>query len=117
MEPVTRVEILGESYALRAPEDPEYIRRVARFVDQKLTEVVEGGGDCLGVKAGILASLNIADELFKLREARAAEATGVVRKLTEFVALIDHALGGPAGSGRPGPDDPSRRDGDPLSCS
>lgn len=117
MEAVTRVEILGESYALRAPEDPVYIRRVARFVDQKLTEVVEGSADRLGLKAGILASLNIADELFKLREAQAAEAAAVVHKLTELVALIDHALGGSAGSGRAGPDEPSRRDAGPLPCS
>jgi cell division protein ZapA (FtsZ GTPase activity inhibitor) len=92
MEQVTRVEILGESYALRAPEDPEYIRRVARFVDQKLAEAVQGGGDRLGFKAGILASLNIADELFKLREAKAAEAKAAARKLTELVALIDQVL-------------------------
>jgi cell division protein ZapA len=68
-ERVTDVEIFGDRYTLRATEDPAYLQRVAEYVDGKFSEVAKGSPALAPSKVAVLASLNIADELFKRDEA------------------------------------------------
>lgn len=74
------VQIFGERYTLRATESPEYLQRVADYVDGKFYEVAKGSPGILPSKVGVLASLNIADELFKREEtARRLEREALAR--------------------------------------
>lgn len=65
---VVRVEIFGTGYTIRGEEDQAYIREVAAYVDAKMREI----NDRLPVaslgKVAVLASLTLADELFKERK-------------------------------------------------
>ena len=55
-----KVEILGESYAIRSEAAPEHTRAVAEHLDRAVIEAN---------RAAILAALQITSELFREREA------------------------------------------------
>lgn len=61
------VYILGQKYTIKGDESPEYIKQLAGFVDDKLKEVCSNTPNLTPLKAVILATLNIADELHKLK--------------------------------------------------
>ncbi len=61
------VEIFGHEYRIKGDADPEYMTQIARFVDTRMREVSKGTSVGSLAKIGILAALNIADELFKER--------------------------------------------------
>lgn len=68
-EGTSEVEIFGERYTLRATDSPAYLTRLAAYVDGKFHEVAKEGPPLSPAKLAVLASLNIADELFKREEA------------------------------------------------
>jgi cell division protein ZapA len=78
----TEVEIFGERYTLRSGDAPEYLHRVADFVDTKFREVSRDGPSLVPSKVAVLVSVNIADELFKRSEE-------VRRREEEVLARID----------------------------
>ena len=67
--PKNRVEarIGGESFTIVAPESEEYIRRVAAYVNDKVTAITESSHLPMG-SAAVLAACNITDEQFKAVE-------------------------------------------------
>lgn len=93
MEQLISVVILGEQYTIRAAEDPAYVRRVAQYVDTKLEEVVKGSPSLPSNKAIVLASLNIADELFKMEAERERSEALVAARLGELSDLLETELG------------------------
>ncbi len=110
---VLKVNIFGTEYPVRGSTDPEYILRVAQYVDRKMREVDQAAAGRPVFKVAILAALNIADELFREREERTRPIQVYeerVRRLSEELAAV---LGGQS-STQPGaertitPRDPSR---------
>src|SRR5436853_6775116 len=67
---LVQVSIFGHSYTIRGEADQDYILGVAAYVDRKMREVTEKLPVASLSKVAILASLNIADELFKERAQR-----------------------------------------------
>lgn len=68
--PVTnsvRVEIFDQAYNLRGT-DPEYIRRLAEFVDTKMRLIAEQTSTVDSLRLAVLAALNIADEYHILKK-------------------------------------------------
>jgi len=63
---VTAVKILGREYRIRNAGDPEHAFAVAAYVDQMLRDIQASLPDTQD--APILAALNIASELLRLRE-------------------------------------------------
>jgi len=64
--PVT-VRIGGEDHTIRANVEPEYTRRCAKWVDDRITEIKSQLGLIESHKAAILAALSITDEMFQAR--------------------------------------------------
>ena len=62
------VEIFGQVYTVRGDKDPDYVRKVAEFVDRKMREISQVTETVSTSRIAILASLNIADELMTLLE-------------------------------------------------
>jgi len=63
------VSIFGSEYKIKGA-DPEYIQSVAAYVDGKMRELERRLATGTPTKIAILASLNIADELFRERTDR-----------------------------------------------
>ena len=67
-----KVEILGESYAIRTEAAPEHTRAVAEHLDRAIRQILSGGAVIETNRAAILAALQITSELFQEREANHA---------------------------------------------
>jgi len=63
-----RVRILGEDHIIKGDAPAEYIIKLAQQVDTHLTKIQKSNPTLPRHKAAILAALNIADELERLRE-------------------------------------------------
>jgi len=89
---VVSVEIAGQRYPIRSALDPEYVNRLAVYVDDKMRAAADSAPTGDALRLAVLAALNIADELFTLRE-RQQEIDGPLRKRVEkCVALVEKAL-------------------------
>lgn len=66
----TRVTIIimGEEYILRSSSSPEEMHRVGRYVDQLMRTLSEKNMQMSRHKIAVLAALNLADELIRLKE-------------------------------------------------
>ncbi|MDX1492889.1 MAG: cell division protein ZapA [Longimicrobiales bacterium] len=62
------VRIAGEEHTIRASAEPEYTRKCAKLVDDRIHQIRVQAGLIEGHKAAILAALSIADELFQNQE-------------------------------------------------
>lgn len=97
MEPrATTVEIHGQEYTIRADRDPEYIRTIANFVDDRMRDVARGAGQVTSLRVAILCALNIADELFQERESGRADAVhSLEERARRLVASLEEVVEDP----------------------
>jgi len=83
------VYILGQKYTIKGDAPEEYIRKLAFYVDEKLREVNSSLPNMMPVKALILTSLNIADELFRLKNEEEKLAQVIEDKTNVLTGLFD----------------------------
>lgn len=93
-EHVQQVRIFGEAYALRSADSPDYVQRVGQYVDEKYYEIAKGAPNFPLAKMGVLASLNIADELFRQQASRREAEAAAAAKVGELIALLEETLEG-----------------------
>lgn len=70
-EDPTRVEvqIYGDTYVVRAAGVPEeHVRNLAASVDERMRELTRRRPELTVTRAAVLTALNLADELWRLRE-------------------------------------------------
>ncbi|HEY6866276.1 MAG TPA: cell division protein ZapA [Candidatus Eisenbacteria bacterium] len=89
---MVQVQIFGHSYTIRGEADQAYILSVAAYVDRKMREVTEKLPVESLSKVAILASLNIADELFKERSQRERQDEQFLRHAAKLNAVLDTVL-------------------------
>ncbi len=92
---VVQVQILGQQLSIRGEADQDYILGVATYVDRKMREVTEKLPVASLSKVAILASLNIADELFKERASREREGVSQddqAKRLSAVIHRLDELL-------------------------
>ena len=82
------VEIFGKVYTVRGDKDPDYVRRVAEFVDRKMREIAQVTETVSTSRIAILASLNIADELMTMLE----ESEELKSRMKELTQLIEETM-------------------------
>lgn len=86
MENRVTVSICGEEYTFVADEAPSYMQKVGAYVNTKMDEVLTSAH--VGrTDAAVLAAANIADELFKEREA----GESLRRQLKEYSDEVSRA--------------------------
>jgi cell division protein ZapA (FtsZ GTPase activity inhibitor) len=92
MSDVKRVELplLGQTLVVRTEATPEYVRLLARHLEQRV-EAVRRAGVPDHIKSLLLAALEITDELFRLRDERAREAADVGARLDSLQCLLQRA--------------------------
>jgi cell division protein ZapA len=85
----TEIFILGQKYTVKGDADEAHIKKLASFVDEKLKEVYNTNPSITPLKAAILASLTIADELHKLKEAEEKIAKNIEERANALTGLFD----------------------------
>ena len=89
---VVSVEINGMRYPIRSHLDAAYIADLAAYVEQKMLLAAKESpaGDTL--KIAVLAALNIADEVFRCRDAAERHLRAVEERARTIEEMVDAAL-------------------------
>jgi len=89
---VVTVEIHGQRYPIRSALDPEYVSRIAHYVDEKMRAAAETTPTGDSLRLAVLAALNVADELFRCRAANKERSGELAERAGELERLIDRLL-------------------------
>jgi cell division protein ZapA len=89
---VIPVEIFGQRYPIRTTLDPEYVSRLASYVDEKMRAADDSTPNGDPQRLAVLAALNVADELFRCRETTRARDGQVAERAEELERLVDRVL-------------------------
>jgi cell division protein ZapA len=90
--PVIPVEIHGQRYPIRSSLEPEYVARLARYVDEKMRAAGEATPSGDPLRLAVLAALNIADELFRCRDGTRLRDGELAERAGELERLLDRVL-------------------------
>jgi cell division protein ZapA len=69
-----RVYIFGDEYPIKGNVDIEIIRKVADYVDRKMMGFQKNMASRDKLKVAVLSAINIAGELFELKESNESQA-------------------------------------------
>lgn len=83
------VYILGQKYTIKGDAPEEYIRQLTEFVTGKIKEVSDASPTITPLKATILAAVNIADELHKLKNEQEDVARSIEEKTVALTRLFE----------------------------
>ena len=89
---VIPVDIQGQRYPIRTSLEAEYVARLAAYVDEKMRAAAETAATGDSLRLAVLSALNIADELFRCREADTALAGQFAERAEELERLLDRVL-------------------------
>jgi len=79
------VVIFGVEYSIKGDVDAETTRQIAAYVNAKMSEIHENTASRDHLKIAVLSALNIAGELFEMKQKHEAET----RKLDEIKGKVD----------------------------
>jgi cell division protein ZapA len=99
--PTIKVEIYDQAYTVRSDGDPEYLKQLAEYVDQRMREISSGTLTVDSRKVAILAALYIADELHQLRKAHEQADEQLATRSAECSEMLDRLLKAPRPEDRP----------------
>jgi cell division protein ZapA len=87
-----KIQIYDQAYNVNSGQSDEYLRELAAYVDAKMHDVADATQIADSLKVAVLAALNIADEMFTLRE-RQNQIEGPLRKRVEkCVGMVEKAI-------------------------
>lgn len=86
-----RVEIFEQGYNLRG-SDPDYIHKLAKYVDGKMRAVAEQTSTVDSLRLAVLAALNIADEYHVLKQKYDGIASNYQEKANHLSGALDEVL-------------------------
>lgn len=83
------VTIFGVEYKIVGEMEPEHYLELARYVDEMMWEISEGGNIVSSNKVAVLAALNIANELFMERESKEGDYEALERRTDRLISILD----------------------------
>ena len=87
------ISIFGQEYSVKAPADPEYIKKIGEYLDGKMREVQSGFTTTQSsTRIAILAAMNITDELFTSRQSSGSIDSEVEEKISTLIELIEETI-------------------------
>ena len=89
---VVPVEIAGQRYPIRSSLDPEYVARLANYVDEKMRAAADTSPSGDSMRLAVIAALNVADELFRCRDANRARNGELAERTQELERILDRVL-------------------------
>jgi len=92
MSSPVKVEIFGQTYAIRGDLDEAYVHKLAAFVDEKMHAIAAGGATVDTQKVAVLAALAIADELHSIQKDRGDREELMREQAERCLTLVERAL-------------------------
>ena len=87
-----RVTIYDQEYQMRGQLDPEYIRKLAQFVDEKMRSIAKRTQTVESLRLAVLAALNIADEYHQLKARHEEMEKDAARRVDQCTEILDDLL-------------------------
>lgn len=91
---VTEVKIYNQTYHVRSEDDPEYIRKLAEYVDRKMTEVSQNTPTVDTLRVAILAALNIANDYVTAKEELRSLEQDLLERSDRIEAVVEECCRG-----------------------
>jgi cell division protein ZapA len=87
-----RVVIYDQEYYMKGKLDPEYIEKLAQFLDAKMRAIAGRTRTVDSLRVAVLAGLNIADEYHQLKAKQEAAWEEIDQKVGECNVVLDQIL-------------------------
>lgn len=87
-----KIEIYDQLYNINSGQSDEYLQQLATYVDGKMREIADATRIADSLKVAVLASLNIADEMFTLRERRQQLEGPLRKKVERCISMVEKAI-------------------------
>jgi cell division protein ZapA len=88
------VTLLNQKFQLKSESDEKYVQRVADFVNKKLFDIQEKTKSVSSLNVALLAALNIADDLFRIKGDGKDKIQQARGKVKEALHLIERRTSG-----------------------
>lgn len=88
------IKVFGQVYTVKTDADESHIQEVARYVNEKMEEVLKKTRSVSTLNVAILTALNIADDLLKEKARRVAILREIEVKSKDLAEKIDIQIGG-----------------------
>lgn len=93
-ERLVEIKVFGQTYTVKTDAEEDYIQEVAKYVNEKMEEVLKKTKSVSTQNVAILTALNIADDLLKEKEKRIALLQEVEAKSRDLIEKIDRKVAG-----------------------
>ncbi len=93
-ERLVDIKVFGQTYTVKTDAEEDHIQEVARYVNEKMDEVLKKTRSVSTMNVAILTALNIADDLLREKERRIALLREIETKSKELAEKIDVNLSG-----------------------
>jgi|SRR5215468_6972392 cell division protein ZapA len=87
-----KVVIYNQTYSLRSEHGEDYIKELAALVDRRMNEIARATMTVDSLRVAILAALQIADELYQLRQELKDTEEEIAERSTKYAELLDQFL-------------------------
>ena len=88
------IKVFGQTYTVKTDAEEGHIQEVARYVNEKMNEVLKKTRSVSTLNVAILTALNIADDLLKEKENRVAILREIEVRSKDLADKIDIQIGG-----------------------
>lgn len=85
----TNVTIFGVEYSITSDRDREEVRRIAKYVNDKMWEISENNNLITSEKVAILTALNIAEEYIALLDSKKRDESRRDKRTERIIKLLD----------------------------
>ncbi len=92
-ERLVEIKVFGQTYTVKTDAEEDYIQEVAKYVNEKMEEVLRKTKSVSTLNVAILTALNVADDLLREKEKRTALLREVEAKSKDLVEKIDIKIG------------------------
>ena len=89
---ITTVQIFGKEYPIVSDQNPEYIRRLADFVDGEMNKIAAETESAPVGRIAVLACLNIADDLIRAKDEKEKFIRIVEGRISNVIKMVEKKL-------------------------
>jgi cell division protein ZapA len=93
-ERLVEIKVFGQTYTVKTEAEEDYIQEVAKYVNEKMDEVLKKTKSVSTLNVAILTALNIADDLLKEKRKRIALLQEIEVRSKNLVEKIDIKMEG-----------------------
>ena len=92
MSRTVEIEIYGQRYAVKGEADPEYVQRLAGYVDGQMRELSRSMKTATPSKLAVLTAINLVHQLFEAERLRQQGEAEVEERAVSLLESIEEQL-------------------------